>query len=734
MARYEDNQPAQNTASAPAAPAGPDITKTPAYQEMLSKGNLTTGQRQAYMALATMQTRGPSDYIASTNQGNIYADPDLQGYLTSSEGSYDPAYIQSLVAQRTAALNDKQKLGQDTYNSYVKQASDSVDWWNAHPNGNNDIMDVLMPLAIGAIGVIALAGAGAAALGAAESAGSAAAGATTGAEIGSAVGSSIGAVATDSTVAGALAGSAVIDPAIANTVIVTGTAGGAAAGGVTLGQLAAGAAGLGAVGAVAGAGGSAAPAAPATQAGQPNHPGVDPNVPNTVNVSAPHVPPAALPGDLSGAGAAAAAATAAAAGGAAAANTVEVHGQKPTDSVPVLGPGDIAPIPIPPMPGLPDVQGAPPGTTGSHPPIPNLGGSGTPGVNLGGLLPGVAVGGLLGGLTSGLTSPTTSGNVTNDVSKLNSQGDAQMADWLNYLYPHAKDALDSNKAATDAFVNASNVNAGKLEGMGDQQRGAATDWLNMYHNTYVPQAQRIIDDANQFDKAGYAEQQAGLSIGDLSSAFAADKAARAQQLAAYGVDPSSGRALALDRAAGVQNTANIAAAANKARMAAEDIWGKKQMDALGTATTLGGALNTYGNLNQGAGSLFTNANSVRQQGVKATDDYFTNVNDLAKTSDQTYGTVNTAYTNAGQLGLGQSKLDYDKYIAEMQGRGQVIGAGLSALAGNNGISTAVGNVAKGIGDGLGSLGSWFSNGITSDGTSLAQGIPVDQLGTLGPQF
>lgn len=594
----------------------------------------------------------------------------------------------------------------------VRIRAEAEEWARLHPPDDGGFLSKLLdwaPAIMAAVAVVATAGAAAGVLGAAGSAGAAAGAAGTAA-------GAAGATAAGTAAAGVLGAEVIAGiPAVFISAAAPTAAAGISAG--TLAGIGAGAIGAGAI--LSGSGGAGAGAG-----------AIDPNIP-TVNVNAPRLPPVAPPplnplGPIAVGGAAGVGLP-----GSTPPHTVEVTGQRPPPQDPAQLPptpvglgaepihtvevtaprppqdvpypsSDLPPVVVPALAGMPAIdlpltRPSPmnPNNPSGLPRLPNLPDLDGIGDVLGPALIGGALADLLGGQHDVPTDPSVGGAI----GKLNQQGNSLMADWQNWMYPQLKSALADHKSEVDSFVASSRNNESRLIGLGNRQEDAGIRALERHHNVYVPQADRIIADANAFSKNNYAEQQAGIAIGDMSAAYDADRKANAQRMSQYGISPTSGRAMALDRSSGIQNTANVASAANRARMAAEEIWGKKQMDAMGTASILNQNLTTFADLNQGAGNLYSAANNVRKQGVDARSQYFSNANDLAKTQNDTYGTANQAFTNAGNLGLGKSKLDNDRYIAEQQGRGQVIGAGLSALTGGQGLSGAV----KNVGDGLESI-------------------------------
>lgn len=246
-------------------------------------------------------------------------------------------------------------------------------------------------------------------------------------------------------------------------------------------------------------------------------------------------------------------------------------------------------------------------------------------------------------------------------SRLGEQSDDLMDDWKEWMYPKLKDALAYNKNAADSTSYESGRIANNLDTLAEQTNTGANRLNQLNENMYIPQAQRVMDDANQFSRAGYAERAAQTALGDMGAAYQNERQAARMQMAQYGINPMSGRAQALDRSSRIMQGAQTAAAANRARSAAEEIWGKKQIDALGTSAAIGNNFQTIAGMRQAAGGMQTAGLNARKIGSDATDQYFGNVNTLGQTQAGIYDSANKGYESRGQLGLGVKNMEMDHW-------------------------------------------------------------------------
>ncbi len=95
--------------------------------------------------------------------------------------------------------------------------------------------------------------------------------------------------------------------------------------------------------------------------------------------------------------------------------------------------------------------------------------------------------------------------------------------------------------------------------------GFSNSLTDQYNNLFAPQNAQLVAEANSY--ASPARMQVNMGMAGATQAQAGEAALRNSErdLLSYGIDPSSGRYAALDKAAEVQNAANIAGAENMQR-------------------------------------------------------------------------------------------------------------------------------------------------------------------------
>jgi len=142
------------------------------------------------------------------------------------------------------------------------------------------------------------------------------------------------------------------------------------------------------------------------------------------------------------------------------------------------------------------------------------------------------------------------------------------------------------------------------------------------------------------------------------------------QQQSFGIDPTSGRYQGMMRATGVDSAAMEAAAANRARTAAEQLGWAKRMDA--TALAQG----QFGNQATSTGLALTAGNQALMSGQVPIQ----NAGAMSSSMQGAYGGAMQGWNQVGQLGVDKYKADVSAYSAKQQadataaaGMGQALG-------------------------------------------------------------
>jgi hypothetical protein len=122
-----------------------------------------------------------------------------------------------------------------------------------------------------------------------------------------------------------------------------------------------------------------------------------------------------------------------------------------------------------------------------------------------------------------------------------------------------------------------------------QQMQQAQDYYDYQRNTFRPVEQGLVRDAQNFSTEGYREQLAGQAAAAAGRAFGVQQDMGQRAMAARGVNPNSGAAMALQAQGNLGLAAQRANAMTGARTQAEQLGFARRMDVTGLGRGLAGA-------------------------------------------------------------------------------------------------------------------------------------------------
>jgi hypothetical protein len=122
-----------------------------------------------------------------------------------------------------------------------------------------------------------------------------------------------------------------------------------------------------------------------------------------------------------------------------------------------------------------------------------------------------------------------------------------------------------------------------------QQMQQAQDYYDYQRNTFRPVEQGLVRDAERFSTEGYREQLAGQAAAAAGRAFGVQQDMGQRAMAARGVNPNSGAAMALQAQGNLGLAAQRANAMTGARTQAEQLGFARRMDVTGLGRGLAGA-------------------------------------------------------------------------------------------------------------------------------------------------
>jgi hypothetical protein len=196
-----------------------------------------------------------------------------------------------------------------------------------------------------------------------------------------------------------------------------------------------------------------------------------------------------------------------------------------------------------------------------------------------------------------------------------------------------------------------------------QQMEQAQNYFDYQQQTFRPVEQGLVRDAERFNTEGYREQLAGQAAAAAGRAFGVQQDMGQRAMAARGVNPNSGAAMAMQAQGNLGLAAQRANAMTGARTQAEQLGFARRMDVTGLGRNLAGASTAAYQGATGAGSAGLSSamspGSQYQQGLGA--------------AGQTMGNIVNSQTSVYNTAQSQA----DPFAS-------VIGMGLGAYAGGFG--------------------------------------------------
>lgn len=211
----------------------------------------------------------------------------------------------------------------------------------------------------------------------------------------------------------------------------------------------------------------------------------------------------------------------------------------------------------------------------------------------------------------------------------NAEVAADALDFYKQVYAESK----PRQAATDALSKKLVEDQLATSGL---SRTQATEQYDRYKQTFVPLENKVISDANTIDSAGELSRVAGQAATGVQAQFDNARGQSNRAMAAMGVNPNSGKSLALAKESSLGLAASKATAANNARTAARDRGVAMRSDAANLGRNLSGnATNAYN-------TAVSSGNSAMSNNVAAAN----TANQSAATMGNGYSTAMAGYTSA----------------------------------------------------------------------------------------
>jgi hypothetical protein len=194
-------------------------------------------------------------------------------------------------------------------------------------------------------------------------------------------------------------------------------------------------------------------------------------------------------------------------------------------------------------------------------------------------------------------SPDMSG--ANDAARMTAQLSKEQLDWFKDIY--ASEA----PARAAAAERAGAISDAQLASM-QQNDAISKDYYDYQKNTYRPLEKQIVAEAVNYDTADRRAEESAAAKADVTMAVDAAQAATARNQQRSGVNPNSGKALALGSQMALGKAAMLAGADSSARRNVETQGYARRMDAANMGRNLASNQATSANIAMQYGNSSTN--------------------------------------------------------------------------------------------------------------------------------
>ena len=198
-------------------------------------------------------------------------------------------------------------------------------------------------------------------------------------------------------------------------------------------------------------------------------------------------------------------------------------------------------------------------------------------------------------------APDTSG--INEAAKANAEIGKEALAWYKQMY--AEQAPLREQAASTA----NQVSQQQLASM-RQNDSISRDYWDYQKNTFRPLEAGIVSDALGYDNPARRDAAAGRAMADVEQQFGNEAAQQQRAMARMGVNPGSGRMLAMGNQMAMAQAAAKAGAANKARDSIELQGYARKMDAANMGRGLASSQATSAGVAMNAGNSAANTGGM----------------------------------------------------------------------------------------------------------------------------
>lgn len=277
---------------------------------------------------------------------------------------------------------------------------------------------------------------------------------------------------------------------------------------------------------------------------------------------------------------------------------------------------------------------------------------------------------LEGGKGGGGGAPAPDPNIGIAQRELSALAKEQWSKFTTDIYPEMlRQSQVQEKRADEQFALTKDVTQTQLE--------QAKKAYARYEEGAIPAMEKLKADADLYNTEAERERLAAGAKADIATAMGVQRQNEAMRQRAYGIDPTSGTAVANNQAMGVNQALVEAQAMNQTRQAAKDIGLQKQANVY----NMYAGLPAQGNASTGI------ALGASNQGLAGGQLGISNLGAVGSSLSGAAGTAMSGWNNVGQLGVGATNAATQAYAAEQQaggamasGLGSAVGSGLAMYA------------------------------------------------------
>lgn len=256
---------------------------------------------------------------------------------------------------------------------------------------------------------------------------------------------------------------------------------------------------------------------------------------------------------------------------------------------------------------------------------------------------------LEGGKGGGGSAPAPDPNIGLAQQEMAKISREYLESWKTEVWPAMKEQAEKQEMRSDEQFALDR----EIQNM---QIDAAKKTMQEFQQYGTPLRQDIYRAAAEYDTEANRERIAAEALGDVKSAFGIKAADEQRRLQGFGIDPTSGRAVATGNANAIMEAAVGSAAANRARTAAEQLGWAKKMDAIALSQGQFGNQATATGLALGAGNQALQAGQVPMA----------NYAQMGSSMNQANMGALQGWQNIGQLGVQKYNADVNAYAAQQQ--------------------------------------------------------------------